>query len=58
MKFNLTAMALAGGLFWGAAISCPRFGEPHLAELRSRRHLTGPRQLYPGYHPGAGVGSV
>ena len=57
MKFNLTAMALAGGLFWGAAIFAlasanliwPNYG---------RAVLDWAASVYPGYHPGTGVGSV
>ena len=57
MKFNLTAMALAGGLFWGAAIFTlalanlmwPNYG---------RAVLDWAASVYPGYHPGSGVGSV
>jgi hypothetical protein len=57
MKFNLTAMALAGGLFWGGALLAlasanliwPSYG---------RAVLDWAASVYPGYHPGSGVGSV
>jgi len=57
MKFNLTAMALAGGLFWGAAILSvasanliwPSYGRAVLDWVAS---------VYPGYQPGSGVSSV
>ncbi len=57
MKFNLKAMALAGGLFWGVAILAlasanliwPGYGLAVLDWAAS---------VYPGYHPGTGVGSV
>ncbi len=57
MKFNLKAMALAGGLFWGLAILVlasanlvwPNYGRGVLEWAAS---------VYPGYHPGTGVGSV
>jgi len=57
MKFNLTAMALAGGLFWGAAILAvasanliwPSYG---------RAVLDWSASVYPGFHPGSGIGSV
>ncbi len=57
MKFNLKAMALAGGLFWGVAILAlasanliwPGYG---------RAVLDWAASVYPGYHPGTGVGSV
>jgi hypothetical protein len=57
MKFNLRAMALAGGLFWGVAIFMlalanliwPNYG---------RSVLDWAASVYPGYHPGSGFGSV
>ncbi len=57
MKFNLTAIALTGGLFWGAAILIvasanliwPSYGRTFLDLAAS---------IYPGYHPGSGAGSV
>ena len=57
MKFNLKAMALAGGLFWGGAILAlasanviwPAYGRVVLDWAAS---------VYPGYHPGTGAGSV
>lgn len=57
MKFNLTAITLTGGLFWGIAIFLvavanliwPSYGRTVLDLAAS---------IYPGYHPGAGVGSV
>ena len=57
MKFNLTAMAFAGGLVWGGAILCvavanlvwPTYGRALLDVVAS---------VYPGYHPGSGASSV
>lgn len=57
MKFNLKAMALAGGLFWGGAILVlasanliwPGYG---------RAVLDWAASVYPGYHPGTGASSV
>lgn len=57
MKLNLTAMAVAGGLFWGVAILAlasanlvwPSYGRAVLDMAAS---------TYPGYHPGSGVSSV
>jgi hypothetical protein len=57
MKFDLRAMALAGGLFWGVAIlmlalanlAWPGYG---------RAVLEWSASVYPGYHPGSGFGSV
>ena len=57
MKFNLRAMALAGGVFWGGAILVvalanlmwPGYGRAVLEWVAS---------VYPGYHPESGIGSV
>jgi len=57
MKLNVTAFALAAGLFWGAAIFImssanlvwPTYGSAFLDVVSS---------MYPGYLPGAGVSSV
>jgi hypothetical protein len=57
MRLNVTAMALAGALFWGAAIFAvasanliwPSYG---------RGVLDWSASVYPGYHPGSGIGSV
>ena len=57
MKLNLTALTLTGGLFWGSAILLvavanliwPTYGRTFLDLAAS---------VYPGYHPGAGLGSV
>jgi hypothetical protein len=57
MRFNITALALTVGLFWGAAILIvasanliwPSYGRTLLDLAAS---------IYPGYHPGSGLGSV
>jgi hypothetical protein len=57
MRFNVTALALTAGLFWGGAILIvaaanlvwPGYGRAVLEFAAS---------LYPGYRPGTGVGSV
>ena len=57
MKFNVTALALTDGLFWGAWILVvgsanliwPGYGQAFLELAAS---------IYPGYHPGAAIGSV
>ena len=57
MKFNIAAMAFTGGISWGAAILFvaaanliwPPYGRALLDVVAS---------MYPGYHPGAGPGSV
>jgi len=57
MKINITALALAAGLFWGASILVvgsasliwPGYGRAFLELAAS---------LYPGYHPGPAIGSV
>ena len=57
MRFNVTALSLTVGLFWGAAILIvasanliwPSYGRAFLDLAAS---------IYPGYHPGPPVGSV
>jgi hypothetical protein len=57
MRLDVTALALAAGLLWGAAMLVvasanlvwPTYGEALLALVAS---------IYPGYRPGAGAGSV
>jgi len=57
MKFNVTALALTVGLFWGASILIvgwsnviwPGYGRAFLDVAAS---------IYPGYHPGPAFGSV
>jgi hypothetical protein len=57
MKFNVSALALTSGIFWGAAILCVA-----LANLAwpgyGRAFLDLAASIYPGYRPGAGVGSA
>ena len=57
MRMNVAAFALAAGLFWGLAVlaislanlAWPPYGRAFLDLLAS---------MYPGYHPGAGIGSA
>lgn len=57
MRLNTVAMAVAFGLFWGACVFVvgvinliwPSYGQAFLQICAS---------IYPGYHPGAGLGSV
>jgi len=57
MKLDIKALALTVGLFWGAAVLIvavanliwPGYGRAFLDLSAS---------IYPGYRPGAGVGSV
>lgn len=57
MRFNVTALTLTAGLFWGAAMFIvalanliwPGYGRAFLEVTAS---------VYSGYHPGSGVGSV
>ena len=57
MRFNITALAVTSGLFWGAAILMvasanliwPSYGRAFLELAAS---------IYPGYHPGASSGAV
>lgn len=57
MRFNVVALAITTGLFWGAAILLvslasliwPGYGVAFLDVTAS---------VYPGYHAGTGIGSV
>lgn len=57
MKLHITALALTAGLFWGGAmlvvalanLAWPEYGRTFLELAAS---------IYPGYRPGAGIGSV
>ena len=57
MRMNVTALSLAAGVLWGAAILVvasanliwPSYGRAFLDLAAS---------IYPGYHPGPAVGSV
>lgn len=57
MRFNITAFALTVGLLWGLAMLVvaaanliwPDYGRAFLEVIAS---------VYPGYHPGTGIGSV
>lgn len=57
MRFDVTALAITAGLLWGGAIlivasanlAWPSYGRAVLEFVAS---------IYPGYHPGTGVGSV
>jgi hypothetical protein len=57
MRLNITAMSMAFGLLWGVCIlivaaanlTWPSYGQAFLQLCAS---------IYPGYHPGTGIGSV
>ncbi len=57
MRCNITALTLTAGLLWGGAVLVvalanlmwPGYGLAFLDVIAS---------IYPGYHPGAGAGSV
>jgi hypothetical protein len=57
MQFNIAAISIAAGLLWGACLLIvgainliwPSYGQAFLQLCAS---------IYPGYHPGSGVGSV
>lgn len=57
MKFDIKALALTAGLFWGAAILIVA-----LANLiwppYGRAFLDLSASIYPGYRPGTGLGSI
>ena len=57
MRCNVTAAALTVGLFWGAAMLV--VGSANLAwPGYGRAFLDVAASIYPGYRPGAGMGSV
>lgn len=57
MRFNVTALTLTAGLFWGGAMFIvavanliwPNYGSAFLDLAAS---------IYPGYRPGTGAGSI
>jgi ABC-type phosphate transport system permease subunit len=57
MRLNTVAMAIAFGMFWGTCVLIvgaanliwPTYGQALLQICAS---------IYPGYHPGSGIGSV
>lgn len=57
MRFNVIALSLTAGLFWGAAVLIvaaanliwPGYGRAFLELAAS---------IYPGYHPGPGIGPL
>lgn len=57
MRFNITALAVTSGLFWGGAVLIvgfanviwPGYGQAFLQLVAS---------IYPGYHPGTTFGPV
>ncbi len=57
MQFNIAAISIAAGLLWGACLLFvgainliwPSYGQAFLQLCAS---------IYPGFHPGSGVGSV
>jgi hypothetical protein len=57
MRFNITALSLTAGIFWGAAVLIvasanlvwPGYGQAFLQLAAS---------IYPGYHPGTTIGPV
>jgi len=57
MKLNVTALALAAALIWGAGllvVASINLGSPGYG----RAFLDAVASVYPGYRPGTGVGSV
>jgi hypothetical protein len=57
MRLNIAALSMTSGLFWGACalvvaaanLIWPSYGQAFLQLCAS---------IYPGYHPGTGIGSV
>jgi hypothetical protein len=57
VKSNVSALALAAGLLWGAAIFMVALANMLWPEY-GRAFLDVVGSIYPGYHPGTGFGSV
>lgn len=57
MRCNIFALTLAAGLFWGGAILIVALAN-QIWPGYGRAFLDLAASVYPGYHPGAGVGSV
>lgn len=57
MKLDIKALALSGGIFWGAAILLTALANLIWPDY-GRAFLDLAASLYPGYRPGSGVGSV
>jgi hypothetical protein len=57
MRLNITALAIAAGLFWGGAIllvaAANQFWPPYGSAF-----LDLAASIYPGYRPGTGIGSI
>jgi hypothetical protein len=57
MRLHITALALATGLIWGGAILVVGLANLVWPEY-GRAFLDVTASIYPGYHPGTGIGSV
>lgn len=57
MRLNVTALALATGLIWGAAILLVAAANQIWPDYR-RAFLDLIASIYPGYRPASGVGSI
>ena len=57
MQLNTAAMAVAFGIFWGACVLLLGLANMIWADY-GRTVLQICASIYPGYHPGTGVGSV
>ncbi|MDX1375882.1 MAG: hypothetical protein R3357_09990 [Burkholderiales bacterium] len=57
MRFDIKALALTAGLFWGAAILLTALANMIWPDY-GRAFLDLSASLYPGYRPGTGIGSV
>ena len=57
MQFNIVAISIASGLFWGGCLFI--VGASNLIWTSyGHAFLQWSASIYPGYHPGSGVGSV
>jgi len=57
MKLDIKALALSGGIVWGAAILLTALANLIWPDY-GRAFLELAASIYPGYRPGAGIGSV
>lgn len=57
MKLHVMALALTAGLLWGGAILAVGLANMVWPDY-GRAFLDLAASIYPGYHPGTGIGSV
>lgn len=57
MRFDIKALAITAGVFWGAAILLVALANQIWPDY-GRAFLDLSASIYPGYRPGTGLGSV